>query len=282
LTITAGDSGENNYKSIYKEDLNSSYFQKAKLRVINSFTTPLIGGVSKDRCLNLGYFDEHLKKMFENPNKTFTSTFTNLKTTLEYRKFNISNLKNLLTTKENNYQSLVSDLSTLLKTIKPDIIVTPYPAIDAHSDHQYSSIALFDAIKSLGLKDIKLFLYTNHFIFDEKYSYGERFSTMNLPPVYKTPLYFEDIYSYNLTKNQQLLKILALDSMNDLRQNYELLSSFKMTKEFVKEVFKRVGIMENKSYLKRAIRENELFFIVDIDSLYDENIYKKITTPLPK
>jgi len=281
ITITAGDSGEIPYPNIYKKDTNISYFQKAKLRIINSFTTPMIGGLNEDRCLNLGYFDGELKKMFESPNKTFRSSSTNLKTTLEYRKFNVSSLINLLTTKENNYHSLVSDLSTLLKTIKPNIIVTPYPTIDAHSDHKYSSIALFDAIKSLGLKDIKLFLYTNHFIFDEKYPYGERFSTMNLPPIYKTPIYFEDIYSYNLTKNQQLLKILALDSMNDLRQNYELLDNFKMAKEFVYTLLKRVGIIGNVSYFRRAVKDNELFFVVDSNNLYNEKIYKKLTIHLP-
>ena len=286
VTITAGDGGPpNNYKDIYFLDTLSSYLEKAKLRVINSFTTPIIGGVNCKKCLNLGYFDTTLKKMFLNKNISIQSQFTNLITTSIYRKYNTSPLINLLTTKQNNWNSLVKDLKILISKIKPNIIITPYPAIDAHTDHQYSSIALFEALKKLKKTDITLYLYTNHFIFDEQYPYGDKYSTMNLPPIVKKPIFFQSIFAYPLSKKQQQEKILALDSMNDLRVNIEYLNFIDTIKLFTKNFLRRVHLMKNdksESYYKRAVRSEELFFIINSRLLFDDKIYQKIITALKK
>ncbi len=267
LTITAGDAGSNNYHEVYQNDIDSSYFEKAKLRIINSNTVPLIGGVDINNTLNLGYFDSKLKLMYYNKNKNIPSKYTHLISTSKYRRFNISPYLKTLNTTKSNWYSLVKDLKTILIKFKPNIIITVYPKIDAHPDHKYSSIALFEAIQDLKMKNIKLFLYTNHFINSELYPFGPRFSSMTLPPLYKQKLVFDSIYSFTLTKNKQREKILALEAMNDLRLNTEWTSikgSFKWSFE---NLIKYKILHKSKTYFERSVKRDEIFFVIDSNKI---------------
>ena len=265
VTITAGDEGENNYKNIYNDDLKNSYLEKAKLRILNSSFTPLIGGVKLSNTINLCYFDATLKKMYQHKSKNIHSIFTKQNSTKLYRSFSPAPLLKELNTTKNSWNSLVSDLTYLIKKISPDIIVTPHPKLDAHPDHIYTTVAVFDALKKSDKKDIKLFLYTNHNLKSEVYPFGKAHSTMDLPPYFKK-LNFNSIYSFNISPLKQKEKILALESMNDLRPSTQWQSFFGNIKMALR-VLKHKILGNDESYFRRAVRENEVFFIYTQPSL---------------
>ncbi len=276
VTVTAGDSGPNTYDEIYSDPVKS-YMAKAKIRIWNSITVPLIGGVLPQKCVNLGFFDGTLEKMYQQNPLPVKAMQTKISDINSYRKYNISPLaKDLNGTA--NWNSLVSNLQYLIQTIQPDIILSPSPILDNHPDHRYSAIALFEAIRNTKLKKGKLLLYTNHFTLNEYYPYGDAGGAVSPPPNFQK-LYFESIYSFNLSKALQKEKILALDAMNDLRLDTEWQTPKGAFKVGLKELLKRdfLGI-EYANYYRRAIRENELFLVVDFKSLQNPEKFQALIT----
>ena len=264
LTVTQGDAGAFNYDEIYSDEIEH-YRQKSKLRFLNSLTVPMLGGIAKDSVLNLGYFDGTLEKMYDQNPENVTSVFTQETKTDLYRNLNFSSLKDSLGT-DPNWNSLIEDISFVIKQTKPSIIVTPYPKIDHHQDHKLSSIAVFEAIKSLGLKKGKLLLYTNHYA-NDSYPLGEMGSSISLPPSFDGGISFESVYSYQLSEDEQKEKLLALDAMNDLRLGTEWLYWDKLFDESMLKLSRTI-LNKDKNYFKRAVRSNELFFVVSYEELY--------------
>lgn len=193
LTITAGDAGGFNYDELF-DDTIRHYLKKGHLRTWNSITVPLIGGISFENTLNLGFFDGTLKQMFAQNPSNVSSLYLNSSDINIFRKYNVSNLKNNLSG-TSNWNSLVSNLKYILSEVNPDIIITPYPALDNHPDHKFSSIALFQALKELEVKKGSLFLYTNHYILKGRYPYGTTGCVVSLPPNFNDDIYFNTIFS---------------------------------------------------------------------------------------
>jgi hypothetical protein len=145
VTVTAGEGGKWNYKRFFKKPEKQALF-KGKVRTWDSITIPFWGNISPLRCFNLGYFDMTLSEMFRNPSKTAFSVVqaSDLNT---FRQYNVSDLLPKNTAQEPTWNNLVADLEHLLTEINPSIIVTPSPATDGHSDHQYTTLALLEALE---------------------------------------------------------------------------------------------------------------------------------------
>ena len=264
VTVTAGEAGPHTYDEVYS-DVEKHYQMKGKLRVWNSITVPMLGGIKPEYAINLGYFDGTLEKMYKNKHTPINSLYSGVSDINYFRQQNISTQIPKLKNSQATWKGLVSDIKQVLLKFKPDIIVTPYPKIDWHFDHKLATIAVIEAIKELKLKKGKLFLYTNHFNFNNYFPYGNQGELVPIPPDLNKTLYFDSIYSF--TPEQPKDKIFALDAMNDLRLDTSWLSTkggFKVFKDsFVNNVFLR-----EQSYFRRAVRENELFLVVDFLSLY--------------
>ncbi len=268
VTVTAGDAGGFMYDEIYSAaDGVDHYLKKGEVRTWNSLTVPMLGGVTPDRTVNLGFFDATLKSMANDRNLIVKGLYTNTSDINTFRKQNVSKLAEGLNG-TNNWQSLVNNLAYLLNEIKPDIIVLPSPKLDQHSDHQYATHATIEAIKMTGKRDGYLFLYTNHFILNELYPYGEMGAVISLPASPVKSNYFAKIYSHSLTPQQQQGKILTLDAMNDLRLGTDYrfydLAFGQALKLFFLEI-----LGKNESYFRRSVRSNELFFVIETDEVYD-------------
>ncbi len=273
VTITAGEAGEKKYDEIYRDDI-SHYLKKGELKVWNSITVPLLGGIPIENTINLGYFDNTLIQMYMQKDTFAQSAQIKFSDINVFRKKNVSTLiANLHATV--NWKSLVNDLQFLIDKIKPNIIVAPYPAIDSHYDHKLSTIALIEAIKKLNLMEGDLYLYTNHLVLSEFYPHGKMGSIISLPPNFSEPLYFQKIYSHFLSFDKQNDKLFALEAMNDLRLDTEwryIRGAAKLLKMNLKK-----GIFGlDPSYFRRAVRSNELFFIMPIKSVYDDEIYNRL------
>ncbi len=273
ITITAGDAGKFKYNEIYQNKVQH-YLKKGELRTWDSITVPLFGGVSAEHILNLGFFDRSLIRMFKDQSKEVGGYYTDTLDINTYRKQNISSLATGLTG-NSNWNSLVENLSYLLKKIKPDIIVTPYPALDTHPDHKLTTVALFEAIKASSIKDGNLYLYSNHFLYNEYFPYGKAGGTISLPPNFEDEIYFESIYSHSLSSDKQKDKLFALEAMHDLRLDTEWrFPGFPI--KLAQEVIETRIMGKNKSYFKRSVRSNELFFVVKISNIYNKDILDSI------
>ncbi len=273
ITVTAGDAGANKYDEIYQNKVKQ-YLKKGELRTWNSITVPLLGGIPLEQSINLGFFDATLESMYKDQSSAVSGLYTHISDIATYRKQNVSSISIGLYGKS-DWNSLVGNLEYLLKEIKPDIIVTPYPALDWHKDHKLSSIALFEAIKKSGIKKGKLYLYTNHFVLNEYYPYGNMGEMVSLPPDFKKAIYFDGIYSHPLSIDHQKDKIFALEAMNDLRPDTEWrfpAGAIKMAAFNIK----RDIMGEEESYYRRAIRSNELFFVIEIGNIYNKEKLNRI------
>lgn len=274
LTITAGESGEMQYDELYSDSLEH-FRKKGIIRTINSVTVPLQAGINQNNVLNLGYFDGAIKEMYDvNPTPVFSkSLYGDYLST--FRKTNISNLKDSLVG-TSNWNSLVENIEFVLRSYPPDIIVLPHPHMDSHTDHQYSSIAVIEALKNAKIEKGELFFYANHHLNSEFFPFGRTGGTIGLPPNFNDSFYFNSIYSHDLTVKDQMDKILALDGMNDLRPDTEWRFLNKsLARTF--EIFKTSLKGQENSYFKRAIRSNEIFFVVPISEVvYDQENLQKL------
>lgn len=277
ITITDGSAGPATYETFFSEaDKESSYVLKAKLRVIDSLTVPLIGEVNPEKCVNLGYFDGTLEEMQNFPSKPYKAKFSNISETSLSRKYNLYQMPR--SSGKATWFNLVNDLSYLLKRIQPDIIITPHPLLDSHPDHEYSSIALFEAIKQMKpAPKGALFLYTNHAFLTGYYPFGKQGSMITLPPFLSPTYKFGSVYSYELDEKSLVEKTFALDAMHALRlPPQQGTIDTTIFPEYLNNV-SRISITANTffdpGYYRRAVRSNELFFVYsfgDADRLIRE------------
>lgn len=116
------------------------------------------------------------------------------------------------------------------------------------------------------MKQASLYTYTNHHIYNEAYPYGKMGSTSVLAPAFKKPFHCTAIYSHRLSAAQQADKFYALEAMHDLRDALLVIGVKKAWHHFVKQL-KREFWQRDKSYYRRAIRSNELFYITSWEEL---------------
>ena len=269
LTITAGENGHMHYDELFSDSLRHS-LKKGQIRTVNSIAVPLMAGLNQNNILNLGYFDGTIEEMYDKNPVPILSPILETDYLGTFRNFNISYLKDSLTG-TSNWNSLVENLQFVLKTYQPDIIVLPHPQMDSHSDHQFSTVATLEALKNADIRNGELFLYSNHHLKTEFFPFGKTGGSISLPPNFNEDYYFHSVYSHHLTQEDQMEKVLALDAMNDLRPDTEWRFWDKLL-ELSYENFKVSLKGHENSYFKRAIRSNELFFVVPIHDLYDDKI----------
>jgi len=268
VTTTAGEHGHCNYCDIYNNNRTKSSLKKGELRVLDALTVPLLGNVDIRDSLTLGYFGGSLKLMSENQDKKGSSLVSGINDMNLFRRVSHANLK-LSAHVEPLYSSFTHDLKKIIEQTKPNIIITPHPSIDSHPDHKYTTIALSQVLQEMN-HNCKLYLYTNHLEFSETYPIGKMNSTVTLPPS-KKEFYFDSLYSFGLDKDLQIDKFFALESNHDLRDSLVFIS-IKKSLKYLNKMIKREVTGKDKSYYKRAIRANELFFVVEsknIDKLMD-------------
>ena len=273
-TITGGEAGEMYLDGLFPNATKHA-IQKGKIRSWNSISVPQLGGIAPENCINLGYFDGSLQKMYDDPKALVRSKLINTIDINLFRSKNCSHLPDSLKP-ESNWLSLLDDLKYLILKVKPTIIVSPYPALDRHFDHKFTTVALIQAMKEIGYKDCQVWLYTNHFILTEMYPDGRQGGTISLPPYFDDkPIYFDRLYSFPLSETHQAEKSLVLDSFNDLRNN----TKFSNTKTSWHDIWKEFRVklyLKELDYFRRAVRSNELFFVIEGENLLHEEKYQEI------
>lgn len=264
VTITAGDAGRPYYGHIYADPKQGGDL-KTRLRLWDSLTVPLWGNVEPDCIANLGYFDGSLQPMRENPALIGTSRSTGRSViTGQRRGFGTRLLREGA---ESNWRSLVLDLAHVLEVFAPDIVVTPHPFLDAHSDHRFTSLALFEALAHHGGGHGDLWLYSNHPPYCGRWPFGPPTYPSSLAPWPRVPATIRGFHSHPLTIDEQIDKLFALESMHDLRRpppsitrekEWGLMSSLWEARDALMRSRSGQGTF---SYMRRSVRSDEMFFV---------------------
>jgi LmbE family N-acetylglucosaminyl deacetylase len=261
VTVTAGNAGAPTYESVF-DDPAELYLFKGRIRLIDSITIPWQGGVPPERAFNMGYFDARLAAMYEKRDEVVPEMYRPNSDINVYRKDNIGSLLPMRP-RESKWSHLVDDTLSLLKKVKPAVIVAPHPQLDTHRDHQYTTVALSEAL-ARWKKDVTLLLYTNH-ADRNRYPYGPAGTLMSLPPPPPGNVVFDRVFSYPVARSLQRQKLFALESMHDLRYNPS--RQFLLARTELRTVApEKPGPEPDITYLRRGPRSNELFFVYDQDT----------------
>jgi hypothetical protein len=150
----------------------------------------------------------------------------------------------------------------VLKKVNPVVIVAPHPQLDTHRDHQYTTVALAEAL-GRWRKRVTFLLYTNH-ADRNRYPYGPAGTVMSLPSPLGTAgeIPVDAVYSHPVSPQLQRLKLFALESMHDLR--FTPTRQYQLARPEERAVStEKTGPEPDITYLRRAPRSNELFYVYD-------------------
>lgn len=259
VTITTGNAGPRSYQSLFSDPAELYHF-KGRIRLIDSITVPWLGGIAPDRTFNMGYFDARLADMHESPDKVIPEMYSANTDIGAYLRYNIGALLPKRS-RNSTWKNLVDDLERVLKTVKPAVIVAPHPQLDTHRDHQFTAVALAEAL-TRWKRNVTLLLYTNH-ADQNRYPYGPPGSILSLPPPLAADVVLDRVYSHSVSLDLQRMKLFALESMHDLRPSPSRLYQIVTGEAVVGEVDPPGGV----SYLRRGPRSNEIFFVYDQHTL---------------
>lgn len=220
VTLTAGERLKRLDKQYWPrldDSLEEASKRKGFIRAWNSATTPLLAGVPAEQLIMLGYFNDTLAALHENPDTVVPSHSAPTLTPDAYRQWNKLPLPTDGQT-QNTGENLQSDLASLLNKIKPKTIIAPHPDIDPHTDHIASTRHLQTAIEQSGHYPKHLLLYANHLKSTRGFPRGPAHAAAGVWPTQaSTPSLRDDkITSYPLSIEVQKQKTLALHSMHDL------------------------------------------------------------------
>lgn len=255
VTVTAGNAGDMNYRASIS-DPAEHYALKGYLRAVDSVTVPWQGNIPPERTANLGYFDGRLDAMYLAPTQTVPEVYGPNTDVALYRRANLSKWVSS-SARSNTWQHLVDDLAEVLRTVNPEIIVMPEPRLDTHLDHEFTSVALDQALEQWHGNPTFL-LYTNHTDANH-YPYGPAGTVVSLPPS-EAHLSVQKIYSLPTPHALQIRKLYALESMHDLRLSPDEQITCSSATVARRPDYPRAP---EEDYFRRAPRANELFYAFD-------------------
>ncbi len=255
ITVTAGNAGDANYVA-QEPDPARQYELKGRLRAFDSVTVPWLGGVPPARTANLGYFDARLATMYRTPAQAIPEMYGPNTDVARYRVYNLSSFVSGAA-RDNSWQHLVEDLAAILGQVRPQIIVMPDPRLDSHTDHEFTAVALVQALDRWGGAP-RFLLYTNHA--DENcYPYGPRGAPVSLP-LPPGAIALQGVYSLEMPPGLQTRKLFALDAMHDLRLSPQEQVQFDADPGHWRPDYPR---RPDVDYFRRGPRSNELFLAFD-------------------
>ncbi len=283
-TITAGNYLNESYAHVYRS-AEERRDLLGEVRTWDSLAVPMLGRVPPGRSVNLGYTNSSLRRLYEQRNEG-TTLNRNVDEPLTRFRRDAGSLLGTQSTVTPSWASLVNDISALLDTISPDIVIAPHPVLDAAPDHQLTGLALVEALERRASETSALYLYTNHHVLTEYYPFGPSDSLMTAPPWLEEEVGFGSLYSYALSAEEQVHKLFALDAMHDLRQapnrfvggpTKRFLDRFRWAAQQV-----MADPLGTYSYFRRAVRPNELFFVYGAGELQllSDSIHCPLVTSL--
>ena len=267
VTVTAGDASDR-YQDATQSWIGLPRGEIAQMRVWDSLTIPQFGGVPPERTVNLCFPDGQLQEMYRHPERDFRSEEENALDFLALRRMNRSPL--IQDEPPCTWKSLVRDLARIITDTKPTIVVAPHPTLDPHLDHLFATVALGEALRSFDSTAGRMFFYTIHNRRSEMWPFGPAGSGVTMLPILtEDGVCASGFYAHALSPERQRQKFVALEAMHDVRNLQWPVSSLyqRPSSRIVAELRALAHGMGTvpTSYLRRAVRPDELFFVMSID-----------------
>jgi LmbE family N-acetylglucosaminyl deacetylase len=260
VTVTTGNAGPRSFEAVFDDDAEMYHF-KGRIRLIDSITVPWQGGIPPDRTFNMGYFDARLAEMHDRPTAVIPEMYGPNTDIGAYLRYNIGSLLPKRA-RASTWTNLVDDVEAVLKKVKPAVIVAPHPQLDTHRDHQFTTVAVAEALARRRQR-ATLLLYTNH-ADRNRYPYGPAGTIVSLPPPVAHDVPIDRVYSHPVSLDLQRQKLFALESMHDLRSSPSRLYQVEVGEDRLREPEKQgPAAIGGVNYLRRSPRSNELFFVYD-------------------
>ncbi len=269
VTVTAGERGTSDYSEVLPPDAATSRWS-ATLRVWDSINTPQLGGIAKERCVNLVYPDGKLRDLHEAADQGIGIACEEHLSRLALRSRNAAQEFHGGDA-ECTWDGLVAELRRVLDKTKPDIVVCPHPLIDAHPDHVFTSVALEEAARGGTGRELLFLLYVVHVRDAPVYPFGPSAGWVSLPPGMGDEWRADSIYSHPLAPDVQQLKYFAVECNHDER-TYSTggpRTAFGVGTAIKRELGALLGGtgLRPSSFLRRAPRPNEVFWVVSAETL---------------
>lgn len=265
VTFTAGETQkrlDRQYIPGLDLEPDSAGRRKGKVRTWNSMTTPLLAGVPFERNIMLGYFNDTLSRMLETPDMIISSTAGEAVCPGDFRTWNRVTLGTDPEPK-NCGEHLIRDLQGLLEYIKPGVLVVTHPEVDPHADHVAAAKACALAMQKASHRPEQVLMYANHLSGIRGFPLGPAHAAAGVWPWRSTNSSMGPwrLHSEYLDLEVQKDKVLALDTMHDLRASVKL---ERRLKRWLRRYLSGVPLSEWKDYgahdyFQTHIKAHEVF-----------------------
>jgi LmbE family N-acetylglucosaminyl deacetylase len=257
VTLTQGEIEAENYQQLGLGKAQAARL-KGRLRSWDSLAIPLWGGVPQARCVQLGYYCLQLPAMLDEPTAAFGSRESGESDIRSVRQHNSLRLPGDAGGRPSG-DNLRADLVALLEHFRPELVVTPHPELDPHSDHVAATRALLDAIQASSWQPQTLLLYANHLHDNDRWPMGPAGNGIALPPA-MSALPADGLWSPCLSAEQQLDKAMALQMQHDLQGQLPLK---KRLRRLIQQLLlgRRWPATGDNEFMRKAVRRHELFWV---------------------
>jgi hypothetical protein len=149
---------------------------------------------------------------------------------------------------------------------KPDVIVTPHPVLDPHSDHLYATRSLVEALGETAAP-VTFLPYANHYHNTQMAPFGLAHSAVCLPPGHQPSATAFGVYTRVLSDDVQQHKAVALQMMHDLQKTPTLA---KRLRPFLRKWLagRPKTVYGADAFFRLAVRLHEVFFVADLSALW--------------
>ena len=262
VTVTAGNAGAPTYEAVF-DDPGDLYLFKGRIRVIDSITIPWQGGFRRSARSTWGTSTRGLPRCTTSARPLFRrcTVRTRTSTSIAGR----TSARCCRCGRASRSGAISSTIrSTLLKKVKPAVIVAPHPQLDTHRDHQFTTVALSEALARWN-RPVTLLLYTNH-ADGNRYPYGPAGTLLSLPPpppgdVRARPRLLTSGVAGAAATQAVRARVDARPAL--CRRRASISSREKRRARLAPE---KPGPEPDITYLRRGPRSNELFFVYDRES----------------
>lgn len=282
VTINAGQSLtklDRQYIRRLDDQLQDAAIHKAQIRAWNSVTTPLLAGVDRERLIALGYFDLTTSLLYQRPDEAQTNAQAPDLSPQVARRWNPlvlpSDGQNI-----SSGRALIDDLVYLLEHIKPSTVLVTEPDIDPHAEHEMTAHALALAMSKSEHQVRRVMMYVNHLRHTKTFPYGPEHARTALPPWFDAKSVFGAFhcYSYGLSDAVQKEKIMAFDTMHDLRSKPRWEKGLKQwwSRKVKKSGYRYYG---DHAYFQTHIKADEVFTWVEAPCFCERLIQSQGAAP---
>jgi LmbE family N-acetylglucosaminyl deacetylase len=267
VTVTAGDASDR-YQNSTQSWISLPRGEVAQMRVWDSLTIPQFGGVPPERAINLCFPDDRLQEMYRHPDRDFRGEGENALDFPALRRMNRSSL--IQGESACTWKSLVRDLASIIMDTTPTIVVAPHPILDPHPDHLFATVALGEALQFAGSTTGRMFLSTVHNCRSELWPFGPAGSGVAMLPILaEDGVCASGFYAHALSAERQRQKFVALEAMHDVRDlQWPVGSPHQQAGSRIVAELRALAHGMGRvptSYLRRAVRPDELFFLMSIE-----------------